>query len=93
MFVLVFTDFILGEVETGVLGLFARYWSDHAGDWWLRFVQMACQQDGDEAYDYASVPILVDDYLKAPTQWIMANGNGGKFKQLYRTYRTNIGTI
>ena len=39
---------------------------------------MACQRDGTEQYDYASVPILVTDYLNAPTQWIMANGNGGK---------------
>ena len=39
---------------------------------------MACQQDGTERYDYASVPILVNDYLHAPTQWVMANGNGGK---------------
>ena len=37
---------------------------------------MACQ-DGDESFDYACVPILVVDYLFAPTQWIMANGDGG----------------
>ena len=68
---------ILDEVETGVLGLRARFWTDHAGDYWLRFVQMACQRDGSQQYDYASVPILVNDYINAPTHWIMANGNGG----------------
>ena len=45
---------------------------------------MACQQDGADHYDYASVPILVTDYLDAPTHWIMSNGNGGKNYQLFR---------
>ena len=67
---------ILEEVEIGVRGLKGQFWSDHSGDWWLRFVRMACQTDGDK-YDYACIPILVMDYLFAPTEWIMANGDGG----------------
>ena len=78
MFYVISKLWFLDEVEIGVRGLRARFWTDHVGDWYIRFVQMACQQDGTERYDYASVPILVNDYLHAPTQWVMANGNGGK---------------
>ena len=71
-------NLFLEEVEVGVMGLKAQWWSDHSGDWWLRFIRMACQ-DGNDSFDYACVPILVMDYLFAPTQWVMANGDGGMF--------------
>lgn len=58
-------------------GLRARFWTDYSGDWWLRFVQMAKQKDGTSQYEYASVPILVLDYLFAPTEWVMATGEYG----------------
>ena len=54
---------------------------------------MACQQDGSEQYDYASVPILVTDYLDAPTQWVMANGNGGKISFISTKTRSHLCTI
>jgi len=76
---LTYIKIILDEIEVGHLGLRARFWTDHSGDWWLRFVQMACQHDGGDDYDYATVPILVIDYLHAPTEWILANGTGGMF--------------
>ena len=71
--------YFIEEVEFGVKGLRARFWTDFSGDWWLRFVQMAKQKDGTNKYEYASVPILVLDYLYAPTEWVMATGEyGGK---------------
>ena len=45
---------------------------------------MACQKD-DQSYNYAMVPVLILDYCKAPTEWVMAPGIAGKFitKVLY----------
>ena len=64
-------------MEVGVFGLRGRYWTDYSGEWWEGFVRMACQRTNTEEYDFAHVPILVMDYFKAPTEWVMAQGTGG----------------
>jgi len=66
------------EVEMGSVGLRARYWSDFIGEWWDSFCRMACQQINGSNYDYAMVPVLILDYLTAPTEWVMASGKGGE---------------
>ena len=40
---------------------------------------MACQKD-DQSYNYAMVPVLILDYCKAPTEWVMAPGIAGKLQ-------------
>ena len=70
---------ILEQVELGVDGLHGRYWTDYHGDWWDRFVRMACQQPNSDKYEYASVPLLVLDYMNAPTEWVQTSGTAGKW--------------
>ena len=69
--------FIIEEVEPGVQGLRARYWSDYSGEWWDGFARMACQKINGDQYDYAFVPVRILDYLLAPTEWVMAVGTTG----------------
>ena len=43
----------------------------------MSFSVVACQRLNGHNYDVAHVPLLVMEYLWAPTEWVMADGPAG----------------
>ena len=88
------TNIFTAQMEGGVYGLHQRYWvGDRPDDWWIGFVQMAREKENGE-FSYSTVPILVEEYVYAPSEWVMAKGTGGiVYHLLLVTYITLRGAF